>query len=92
MLSPLADDAAPAAPSVCSNHATAAVGFLRVPLKPGPKPRFSKEELRARGNVCRRLPRKRKEEEERRRRGRAAACILLYYYFTIIVFLSFHFV
>ena len=37
MRCPLADNAAPAVPAVSSDHATPAVGSLRVPLKPGPK-------------------------------------------------------
>ena len=48
MRCPLADDAAPAVPAGSSGHATPAVGLLRVPLKPGPKPRFSQEQKKAR--------------------------------------------
>ena len=64
MLCPLADNAAPAVSAVSSDHATLAVGFLRVPLKPGPKPRFSKEQRRARHAAAARACRKRKQEAD----------------------------
>ena len=62
MLCPLADNPAPAVSVVSSDHATPAVGLLRVPLKPGPKPRFSKEQAKARGVLACRATRKRKRE------------------------------
>ena len=62
MLCPLADNAARAVPAVSSDDATPAVGSLRVPLKPGPKPRFSQEQKRARHVLASRADRKRKKE------------------------------
>ena len=63
MRCPLADDAAPAVPAGSSGHATPAVGLLRVPLKRGPKPRFSQEQKKARHVLACRADRKRKKEE-----------------------------
>ena len=60
---PLADNAAPAVSAVSSDHATPAVRLLRVPLKPGPKPRFSQEQKKARHVLACRADRKRKRED-----------------------------
>ena len=65
MLCPLADNAEPAVSAVSSDHATLAVGFLRVPLKPGRKSLgLSKEQRRARHAAAARACRKRKQEAD----------------------------
>ena len=71
MRCPLADDAAPAVPAGSSGHATPAVGLLRVPLKRGPKPRFSQEQKKARHVLACRADRKRKKEEHAALEARA---------------------
>ena len=54
---------AQAVPAVSSDDATPAVGFLRVPLKPGPKKRFTAEQARERNKESRQRHRKRKKED-----------------------------
>ena len=53
-------------PAVSSDHATPAVGLLRVPLKPGPKPgrqkQFTAEQARERQRLSVKASRKRKRE------------------------------
>ena len=71
MLCPLGDNATPVVPAVSSDHATPAVGFLRVPLKPGPKPRFTAEQARERNKESRQRHRKRKREEHAALEARA---------------------
>mgnify|MGYP001162971641 CR=1 FL=1 len=64
MRCPLADNAAPAVPAASSDHATPAVGLLRVALKPGRKSLgLSKERLSAKNASRKRASRKRKKEE-----------------------------
>ena len=67
MRCPLADNAAPAVPAASSDHATPAVGLLRVALKPGRKPSgLSEEQMKATQRERHRVRRKRKKEEETR--------------------------
>ena len=71
MRCPLADNAAPAVSAVSSCHATPAVGSLRVPLKPGPKPRISQEQRKSKHASAARAFRKRKTEEHAALEARA---------------------
>ena len=72
MLCPLGDNATLVVPAVSSDHATPAVGLLRVPLKTGRKPLgLSQEQVRTRHKLACRATRKRKREEHAALEARA---------------------